>query len=537
MKLSSALAIATPILMMLGVITAVACGSDRPPVSDPGVRSPGGVQTGPCSTNGETVACDVETGRSGNVVNCFNGTQTCENGVWGPCGGTSGTLSTVNLPVSPDSLTAGEGSGSGGLSIQGVSFSDASSSSTGCVNNPCDPYCLGIDANPGDGGLVIDGGFSAGSIPGTTATFSSFPSAKCGAMAGQSGCVIGPGCQVFQPAPNDNECNYDYCCAHAADASTGSVGTCVQWIGDASACTASTNSNKIDYTVGVGCADTSGFEHFPVCNRGTADATTGKLLLYGYSSNPNGISTSASNNTCALPSSGSYSASCVINLATIPIAQGKCIDIDMGKAGQSPSQESGVTCDGTSLGSGNRSAMVNPPNVTIPNGASRTAYGSSGYTQLTEADACNNYTFVLNTTGNCAAYALQPPAPSTTTFTYTATCPSQTSPAWNQFAYDSSTPTQSDILFTATTQQVFSDGTTGTASSAVTLADPGAVGSTDSQVCAMSGPSPCPIDLATKLGSVNDRTAILNLTVTETAKTALPTLNSWSVSYNCLPAQ
>ena len=66
MKLSSALAIATPILVMLGVITAVACGSDRPPVSDPGVRSPGGVQTGPCSTNGETVACDVETGRSSN---------------------------------------------------------------------------------------------------------------------------------------------------------------------------------------------------------------------------------------------------------------------------------------------------------------------------------------------------------------------------------------------------------------------------------------------------------------------------------------
>lgn len=511
-------------------LNAVGCGDGRPPASD-GPGTSGNYRTGPCSTNGETVACDVETGRVGNVVNCFNGTQTCQNGVWGACGagGTSGTLSTVILPTDIDI-------DNGALSTQAVSMSDASATAAGCANNPCDPFCLGIDADAGNG-IQTDGGVvtTIGAL-GTTSPFSTFPTAKCGAMAGGTNCIIGNGCQVFTPAPNDNECNYDYCCAHAADASVGSIGKCVQWVDPADAagaCTAASNGNQIDYTMGVGCADSTGGEHLPVCNRGTANAIAGKLLLYGYSSNPNNISTNASNNTCALPSSGSYSASCVIDLSVNHLNAGKCLDVSL--ASPAP----GIVCDGTSLGSGDRSAMINPPNVTIPNGASRTAYGSSGYTQLPEADKCNNYSFVKNTIGDCVSYgSVSTPPPATYAFTYRATCPSGTGPQWNQFAYNTSAPTQSDDLFAATTQIILPDGGLGTPTSSITLADPGAVGSTDPQVCPMSGPSPCPVNLATKLGA-NSIDPVLNLTITVTDTTSVtpPTVYSWSITYNCLPNQ
>ena len=77
----------------------VACEASRPAVSD-GVTSGDGITlTVPCTREGATSACHVETGRVGSVVNCFSGTQTCVGGVWGPCGGGSGTLSTFDLSL------------------------------------------------------------------------------------------------------------------------------------------------------------------------------------------------------------------------------------------------------------------------------------------------------------------------------------------------------------------------------------------------------------------------------------------------------
>jgi hypothetical protein len=119
---------------------------------------------------------------------------------------------------------------------------------------------------------------------------------------------------------------------------------------------------------------------------------------------------------------------------------------------------------------------------------------------------------------------------------YTGTCGSGLLPQWKQFAYDTSVPTQSDVLFTATTQPTLPDGGMGTATAPVQLADPGAVDSSDPAVCPMTGVTGCPVDLKAKLG-VNSYNATINLTVLLTPVTAKPVLNSWSITYDCVPGE
>src|SRR5262249_21908482 len=142
----------------------------------------------------------------------------------------------------------------------------------------------------------------------------------------------------------------------------------------------------------------------------------------------------------------------------------------------------------------------------------QTIYGATTYTQLNEADKCNNQSFVFTQSGgSCGNYSGgSSPSPSTYQFTYTASCASGTHVLWNQLAYDTTVPTQSDIMFSAATAAILTDGGTGPTDAAtgndggsygVVLADPGASGGSDPAVCPFSGPSPCPVDLASKLGT------------------------------------
>src|SRR5438128_2317154 len=96
-------------LALLGAAIAYAygCSSDRPPVADEGSSPSGGlgkpgddVRTGPCDQEGQTVSCHIETGRVGNIVNCFSGTQICQAGMWGPCGPAAGGATTTSINIS-----------------------------------------------------------------------------------------------------------------------------------------------------------------------------------------------------------------------------------------------------------------------------------------------------------------------------------------------------------------------------------------------------------------------------------------------------
>lgn len=493
-----------------------ACGTSRPFAAGDG-NFTNSVMTGACSDEGATAACHVETGRVGNVVNCFSGTQTCENGVWGRCGGDgSGTSTTKTLPFTPETAPTDD---HGGLSFKTVSASAPSPDAGGCGSNPCNPYCTGIDVDADT--LAPDGGVTVIGIQGSLIGYDSWPTAK------KNGMVTTPGwCPMSVPAPDSGtyayrECNYDYCCGTPDGG--GATGTCIRWVdqgdaGDAGICAAAgMTGTQPDFTVGVGCTDNGGQVHIPVCNRGWVDATSGSLVLIEWSSNPN---TSGTSTICQVPTSGSYGGKCTVDLAAKPIPAGKCIDVN------TTVPPPGVTCNIGLFTTGNRASMINPPSV--PSGS----YGP--YTQLAEADKCNNQSFVYTQTGTCTAYGAQPPPPASVSFQYRAVCQPGYRVQWNQFAYEATVPNASEVNFTARTAPLLADGGAGTFSPNVTIAKSANPGGPDPAICPMSGPSPCPKNLVTLLGTASN-SEVLELGVNLISTTAIPTVQGWQVTYNCIP--
>ncbi len=129
-------------LMIAGITTATmalvvyGCSSDMPNQLG---GQPGGpvVQGGPCSPEGAVSACHQVISQHDGVIDCFNSTATCTNGVWGACGASSATISTHAFRGGPVS---------GAISIQ--SLSDASTTGPPCSTDPCNPYCSGYSETP-----------------------------------------------------------------------------------------------------------------------------------------------------------------------------------------------------------------------------------------------------------------------------------------------------------------------------------------------------------------------------------------------------
>lgn len=469
-----------------------------------------GVVSGPCSTEGATTACHAETGRAGNVVNCFVGTQTCHEGVWSACGSMGGTSTIVDVSKIPDAPAEGD------VSLRAVTATEASSTSAACRANPCNSNCVGIDVDAG--ALQPDGGFTEFTIQGTIIGLSSFPTAKINAMAA-------PTCTTGAAPSNNQVCSYDYCCAGEA-----ATGTCEQWVGsNAGSCKKATS---VDYTAGIGCQDGTGAVKVPVCNRGSADSPAmGKLFLGGY---PGNLNPAGSASVCTNPGTNPAEG-CIVDLAVRPIKAGKCIEIDVAKgaAGTSP----GIKCaSAADFSSGNRASMVNPSSPTNIPSALVAAYGASAYTQLAEGDKCNNQSFVYTQFGSCAAYGVQPPPPAAFTFTYNMACLPGFRPMWNQFGYSTQVPAVSEITFSATTSPALADGGVGTPTAPVTLATIKSSGGIDPAVCIGSGTG-CPKNLFTLLGPTAMYNPTLTLSVTEVAMSALPTVDRWQVSYSCVPVE
>jgi hypothetical protein len=222
---------------------------------------------------------------------------------------------------------------------------------------------------------------------------------------------------------------------------------------------------------------------------------------------------------------------CLIDLAIRPIPAGGCVEIDVARAiaGTLP----GIKCaSAADFGSGNRASMVNPPSPTNLPSALVGTYGASTYTQLGESDKCNNQSFVYTQFGSCATYGVQPPPPAASTYNYKATCLPGYAPQWSQFSYSTTVPAISEVIFAASTATALIDGGVGGFGTPVTLADVKSSGG-DPAVCSISGtPTGCPKDLSALLGPARFNPN-LQLAITEIATSALPTVNSWQVSYTC----
>lgn len=144
-------------LLLTSVALGVACGAEDDAVPPVGLSTGSGGSTassgpgGGC-TDGDTQDCHITLGQHEGVLSCYDGTQTCEGGAWGPCG--DGTVSMRPAPGG-----GGEGAEEareGQQNAKPLSLSDAGP----CQNNPCDPTCQTFDELP-DGGVKPD---ASGSI-------------------------------------------------------------------------------------------------------------------------------------------------------------------------------------------------------------------------------------------------------------------------------------------------------------------------------------------------------------------------------------
>ncbi|AKT40268.1 vWA domain-containing protein [Chondromyces crocatus] len=118
--------------------------------------------------------------------------------------------------------------------------------------------------------------------------------------------------------------------------------------------------------------------------------------------------------------------------------------------------------------------------------------------------------------------------------TYQADCPSGSKVQWGFLRWDTTTPSNTSVVFSAKT----ADTAAGIASATSHVLGTAHANPVNTQVCTMLGPSPeCPVNLYTRLGELPDaRKDILELTMTMNPSSDLlsaPTIHNWEVTYSC----
>jgi hypothetical protein len=360
-----------------------------------------GPSTGPCSPDGYTQACHQITGATQGYYNCYPGTQTCSNGVWGPCVPGSSTRSIIGRPVPAT-----------GNVVEAIIVPPPTPDAAGCASDSCDPFCTGFDQT--DAGLAVDAaGFSGeqqgsyGGLPGgfqknnnnchgATDTLDASPDALV-ANGGGNAC---------------NDCSMaDECCNCTANG----CGACVPWSSaqlGLGTCAPPPGCNLPDFTIGVACLNSLGNEAIPVCNRGTVAATSGTIRLGVTNSTP------GDNHSCLAGGCGATEGvgCCDINLASNPIGVQSCINIDLIAGG------TGIDCV-TPCGAFH---ALNRSDTFFIN-ENGTVNGGTCNPTVNECDYCNNWSAKgPDDTQSCSAGS--PPPPFNTTVTYTAVCPSGSHP-------------------------------------------------------------------------------------------------------------
>jgi hypothetical protein len=116
--------------------------------------------------------------------------------------------------------------------------------------------------------------------------------------------------------------------------------------------------------------------------------------------------------------------------------------------------------------------------------------------------------------------------------TYEAKCGPGTTVQWGYFSYDTECPSSTKVVWdmrTATTKAGLANATYTNVATAQLVP-------TDTQVCPLSGPAPCPIDIVSKLGSKAYKNSWLELKATlkpNVNKSKAPTVKGWHITYSC----
>jgi hypothetical protein len=347
-------------------------------------------------------------------------------------------------------------------------------SDAGTCNEPCDPTCKVFDEQP-DGAATTQP--STVTLPGGSIT--SLPGGFQNKMLKDSAHPPYPACDGPEDCQADHYCN------------TG-TGLCTPWgVGQFAAC------GGADLTVGVPCD-----HHVPVCNRGD-QAVTGDFQIVVM----NGNSAQLQNNFGKCSGfEGTVNKSCIVS---DDIAPGECIFADCVLP----------------LPMGTKGIAVNSADFAPPD-------------PLAECNCSNNWSaYSLGSWPSCPDADLH--SAMYYSEQYTAVCPAGEHPQWGYMAYDATVPCNASgcasVVIEAQTVQSPALIPTDCLECVTVASLP-----SDPVLCPMAGPSPCPRNLYVLLG-----VPAAGFDTLEIAFTMVPTpdrlegvgVNSWEVTYSCVPAE
>ncbi|MBI2392852.1 MAG: hypothetical protein HYV09_24925 [Deltaproteobacteria bacterium] len=178
----------------------------------------------------------------------------------------------------------------------------------------------------------------------------------------------------------------------------------------------------------------------------------------------------------------------------------------------------------------------------------RVTYTGDVTGHVAECNGSNNWTVSKsNPVTLCEPVTTTIYPPWTVTRVFNGVCPIGTRAKWSRFGYDTATPAGTKVQFRFRT---FAPDSTGTCVALpAVIADPpvplatAQLAPVDTQKCdlATAPTSTCPVDLYTGLGLPAAREQCLQMDArgvpTSTPAPAAPTLNSWRVTYDCVPEE
>ena len=153
----------------------------------------GGQGGGVGCSEGATRDCSVTVGEHVGVLTCLEGTQTCEDGEWGPCSDMQRNMRPAPPPAARQSNV----------------FVKSLSSAVDCLANPCDPSCQFYDEVPA---VPVTSPPQNLVAPWNTGEFGGLPPALQ-AQGSTEPCVVGADCQFDQYCnnPTSGTCLHSKC--------------------------------------------------------------------------------------------------------------------------------------------------------------------------------------------------------------------------------------------------------------------------------------------------------------------------------------
>lgn len=506
------------------VVSAQAC-STMPLAGGSDPTAGGAPLSGPCAPEGAVRDCRVPLGKANGVATCFVGTQECRGGLWTSCGGREITLSSVDFETSPQASQSG-------IRPLVQPLSDAGQ----CTSDPCDPYCMAFNE---DAGISAEAGVpTTFTLPGSN-IFGGAP----GGFAKKSDCgSSSAGCNDKPPgAPYPRKCNgedhyniWDSCLAdtHCDVTRNNGAGACVanwdktptsdsrwnptlgRW--DPSVCPG------VDVTVSAVC-EVAKVPGFNICNRGNSAMYAATVALYIDNGNGDFGSSTHKSGVCPV-----RPASCSPPVPGGVLLPGRCFRV------------TNATCPVWN-GNGNPVAYVNADGAIPECGGTVTAGAST-------APGCNNnWADIKNGGVTCAANSTF--IDTSRAFSYVASCPPGNTAQWKVLTYQASVPCSPGACDGTNSGAVEFYGTLSSTATGVTTQEAiiDDATTTKSVHCTYgvdAGGQPiCPVDLAawangvTPDGATYDRLDLRIRIIPTPDDLETPTLNTWAVSYDCIPTE